>query len=54
VHIHFLNIVLPPIARALGVFSELWISRRGETVSMFDEDGKPLWEIVAERRFEGG
>jgi hypothetical protein len=40
--------------RYLGVFSELSISRRGETVPMFDADGKPLWEIVAERKFKGG
>lgn len=40
--------------RYLGVFSELSISRRGEVVSMFGEDGKPLWEIVTDRKFEGG
>jgi len=32
--------------RYLGVFSELLLSRRGEIVSMFGADGKPLWEIV--------
>lgn len=40
--------------RYLGVFSELSISRRGEMVSMFGEDGSPLWEIVTDRKFEGG
>jgi hypothetical protein len=40
--------------RYLGVFSELSISRRGEIVSMFGDDGKPLWEIVVDRKFEGG
>jgi hypothetical protein len=40
--------------RYLGVFSELTISRRGETVNMFSDDGGPLWEIVVERKFKGG
>lgn len=40
--------------RYLGVFSKLSISRRGEIVSMFGDDGKPLWEIVFERKFKGG
>jgi hypothetical protein len=40
--------------RYLGVFSELSIARRGEIVSMFGDYGEPLWEIVADRRFEGG
>ena len=40
--------------RYLGNFSELSISRRGEVVSMFDSDGQPLWEVVAERKFKGG
>jgi hypothetical protein len=40
--------------RYLGVFSELSISRRGEILSMFGDDGKPLWEVVAERKFKGG
>jgi hypothetical protein len=40
--------------RYLGVFSELSISRRGEKVSMFSDDGEPLWEVVSGKRFEGG
>jgi len=40
--------------RYLGNFSELSISRRGETMSMFDVDGEPLWEIVVERKFNRG
>jgi hypothetical protein len=40
--------------RYLGVFSELSVSRRGEILNMFDDDGKPLWEVVAERKFNGG
>jgi len=40
--------------RYLGVFSELAISRRGELLSMFDDDGKPLWEAVVSRKFKGG
>lgn len=40
--------------RYLGVFSEISISRRGEIMPMFDADGKPLWEIVVSRKFEGG
>ena|SRR3990172_3121486 len=40
--------------RYLGDFSELPISRKGETVSMFDDNGQPLWEVVVERRFKGG
>jgi hypothetical protein len=40
--------------RYLGVFSEAYVSRRGEILSMFDSDGKPLWEIVTERNYKGG
>jgi hypothetical protein len=40
--------------RYLGVFSEVSVSRRGEILSMFDGDGEPLWEVVAERKFNGG
>ena len=40
--------------RYLGDFSKISISRRGDIVPMFDADGKPLWEIVAERKFKGG
>jgi hypothetical protein len=40
--------------RYLGVFSALSIPRRGEIVSFYGADGKPLWEVVAERKFEGG
>ena len=40
--------------RYLGDFSELSISRKGEMVNMFGNDGQPLWEIVVERRFKGG
>jgi hypothetical protein len=40
--------------RYLGVFSEISVSRRGEILSMFDDDGKPLWEVVASRKFTGG
>lgn len=40
--------------RYLGVFSDLSISRRGEILSMFGKDGEPLWEIVAEGKFDGG
>ena len=40
--------------RYLGVFSELAVSRRGEIVRMFGDEGKPLWEVVVERRFKGG
>jgi hypothetical protein len=40
--------------RYLGDFSELSISRKGETVSMFDDDGQSLWEVVTEMRFKGG
>jgi hypothetical protein len=40
--------------RYLGVFSELSVSRRGEVVSMFGDDGEPLWETVVERKFRGG
>jgi hypothetical protein len=40
--------------RYLGVFSELSISRRGEIVNMFGDDGESLWEIVVERKFKGG
>lgn len=38
--------------RYLGVFSEMLLGRRGEVVNMFGDDGKPLWEIVAERKFK--
>jgi hypothetical protein len=40
--------------RYLGVFSGLLIPRRGEISNMFSEDGKPLWEIVVERKFNDG
>ena len=40
--------------RYLGVFSEHPISRRGEIVQFHGDDGKPLWEVVAERKFKGG
>jgi hypothetical protein len=40
--------------RYLGVFSELSISRRGEIMSMFGDDGEPLWEFVVDRKFKGG
>ena len=40
--------------RYLGDFSELSISRKGETVDMFGDEGQPLWEVVVERRFKGG
>jgi hypothetical protein len=40
--------------RYLGAFSELSISRRGEMVSMFGDDGEPLWEVVVDRKFKGG
>jgi len=40
--------------RYRGLFSEISVSRRGEILSMFDADGKPLWEVVAERKFNGG
>jgi hypothetical protein len=40
--------------RYLGVFSEVSISRRGEIVNMFDENGKSLWEVVSERKYGGG
>jgi hypothetical protein len=40
--------------RYLGVFSQVSISRRGEIVGFYDDNGKPLWEIVAERKFKGG
>jgi hypothetical protein len=36
--------------RYRGLFSEISVSRRGEILSMFDADGKPLWEFVAERK----
>jgi len=35
----------------LGDFSNLHVSRRGDIVDFYDEDGVPLWEIS---RFEGG
>jgi hypothetical protein len=40
--------------RYLGVFSELSVTRRGEILSMFDDEGKPLWEVVVSRKFTGG
>ena len=40
--------------RYLGDFSELSVSRRGEILSMFGDDGEPLWEVVHERKFKGG
>jgi hypothetical protein len=40
--------------RYLGAFSEVSISRRGEIVSFYSADGKPLWEVVVGRKFEGG
>ena len=39
--------------RYLGDIS-LLISRRGETLNMFGDDGAPLWEIVVERKFKSG
>ena len=39
--------------RYLGTFSELLLQRRGEIVSMFAEDGAPLWEVVV-GKFIGG
>jgi hypothetical protein len=32
--------------RYLGVFSELLLPRRGEIMSMFAEDGTPLWGLL--------
>lgn len=40
--------------RYLGDFSKLSISRRGEVVNVFGDDGELLWEVVTERKFEGG
>jgi len=40
--------------RYLGAFSEISVSRRGDIVSFYGADGKPLWEIVVERKFQGG
>lgn len=40
--------------RYLGGFSKLVVSRSGEVLSMFGDNGEPLWEIVAERKFKGG
>jgi hypothetical protein len=40
--------------RYLGDFSQISISRGGEIVSFYDEDRKPLWEVVTERKFQGG
>lgn len=37
--------------RYLGAFSEISISRRGELVSMYGNDGEPLWEVVVEKKF---
>ena len=39
--------------RYLGEFSEHSISQRGVVMSLFGDDGKPLWEL-ADKRFEGG
>jgi hypothetical protein len=40
--------------RYLGFFSEISISRRGEIVPMFDDEGKPLWEVVVDKKLKGG
>ena len=40
--------------RYLGVFKNLHLDRRGQVTPFYDEDGKPLWEIVSERKFKGG
>jgi hypothetical protein len=40
--------------RYLGDFSEVSVSRRREILNMFDADGEPLWEVVTERKYEGG
>lgn len=40
--------------RYLGGFSEVSVSRRGNIVDFYGDGGKPLWEIVAERKFRGG
>lgn len=41
--------------RYLGDFHNLGpITRRGEMVAMFDMNGEPLWDVVAERRFKRG
>lgn len=40
--------------RYRGVFSEISVSRRGQIRGMFDANGEPLWEVVAERKFKGG
>ena len=40
--------------RYLGDFSEHSVSRRGEVVNMFGDNGKPLWEVVVERKFKYG
>jgi hypothetical protein len=39
--------------RYLGVFSQVSISRRGEIVSYYGNYGKPLWEVVVSRQFQG-
>ena len=40
--------------RYLGDFSALMISRRGETLNMYGDDGAPLWEVVVGKKFKGG
>jgi hypothetical protein len=40
--------------RYLGVFSEHCITRRGQIMSLYAKDGSLLWELVDDRRFEGG
>jgi len=40
--------------RYLGVFSDVSISRRGEILSMFGDDGETLWEVVVKRKYNGG
>ncbi|MHA2408087.1 MAG: hypothetical protein ACXACA_06930 [Candidatus Ranarchaeia archaeon] len=40
--------------RYLGVFSEHSIPKRGQIMSLFGDDGQPIWEVVTEKRFEGG
>jgi hypothetical protein len=40
--------------RYLGIFDEISVSRRGEILSMFDDDGEPLWEVVTERKYNDG
>jgi hypothetical protein len=40
--------------RYLSSFKDLILKRSGEIVDFYGEDGKPLWEIVAGRKFKGG